>query len=256
MKEGVYHQYARVLENHWWTRNRRKLVDRLLQSQGVKPDGSHRVLEIGAGSGTECAYLGGFGPVTAVELSPVGAEYCRRRGYREVVEADLNEYRPTAGSFDLVVDFNVLYHRWVSSPVDVLARLRDGLEPGGLLVASEPAFESLRREHDSVGFGARRWGRQGMRELVAGAGFDLVKLVPYCFALAPLVFARKLIEQLRPHPAAAGDIRELEPVPRPVEWAFDTMLGVERVVGGLVPLPWGTTWIVIARRPRGEEKAG
>lgn len=249
MKEGVYHQYARLLENHWWTRNRRRLVDRLLRGRKVLPDGSRRVLEIGAGSGTECEYLRSYGQVTAVELSKVGAEYCRGRGYQEVVEGDLNQYQPEAETFDLVVDFNVLYHRWIEDPVLVLSRLCTGLRPGGFLVVSEPAFESLKREHDLVGFGSRRWSRREIRGLVEAAGFELVSLVPYCFALAPLVFGLKQWERLRPKGAEASDIRELEPVSRLTEWLFDAVLGAERALTGWVPLPWGTTWIVVARRP-------
>ncbi|MCC6132324.1 MAG: class I SAM-dependent methyltransferase, partial [Acidobacteria bacterium] len=120
MKEGVYLQYGRVLEEHWWTQARRRLVMKLLKRMGVEPDGSRRVLEIGAGAGTEFSFLSRFGSVVAVELSPVGASLCRQRGYEDVIEGDLNQYVPPTGHFDIVVDFNVLYHRWISEPGSVL----------------------------------------------------------------------------------------------------------------------------------------
>lgn len=248
MRDGVYHQYARIMEEHWWTRNRRHLVDRLLARIGVVADGTRKVLEIGAGAGTEFSYLSRFGPVTAVELSPVGAAYCRKQGYEEVLEANLNDYRPAPGVYDVVVDFNVLYHKWVEDPQRVLSQLREGLRPDGILVSSEPAFDILRREHDQVGEGTRRWGRRDIKELVTSAGFDLVSLTPYCFFLAPAVLGIKLVERLRSSHTEAAEIRELDPVSPALESGIDTLMKVERAVGTVLPLPWGTTWVLVARQ--------
>ena len=131
MKDQVYHQLGKHARSHWWQRHRRHVVSDRLARLGVRRDGKSRVLEIGCGVGSECDFLSSYGPVTGVELSEVGLEYCRDCDYASLEHGDLNSYEPPPGQFDLLVDFNVLYHQWVEDPVAVLGRLREGLVPGG-----------------------------------------------------------------------------------------------------------------------------
>ena len=113
MQDAVYHQYAQTLETHWWAEHRRKLIERYLTQLGVKADGSHPVLEIGCGAGTEHAFLSSYGPVTGIEINETGLSYCKERGYAQLIAGDLNEVHAAPGSVDLAVDFHVLYHAWV-----------------------------------------------------------------------------------------------------------------------------------------------
>jgi SAM-dependent methyltransferase len=245
MREVVYRQYAEAFDTHWWADHRREVVSRWLKLAGVSPDGSRAVLEIGSGAGTDHDYWRGYGPVTGVEISPVALGYCRERGYAKLIEADLNGVELPAQTFDLAVDFHVLYHEWVKDPAAVLTRLHAALKPGGRLIMSEPAFELLRRGHDDAVMAARRWTRGELVALVRGAGFEVERCSGYLTLLLPAVLLSLVADKLRP---SAHEVDEI----RAPGWLSDkllrTVMACERGLMRLFPLPAGTSWLLLARR--------
>lgn len=245
MRDGVYRQYAATFETHWWADHRRRVVSRWLEAAGVRPDASHPVLEIGSGAGTDHAYWSSFGPVTGVEISATGLEFCRQRGYAQLIEGDLNQLELPPERFDLAVDFHVLYHEWVKDPAAVLARMRAALKPGGYLVMSEPAFEALRRGHDEAVMAARRWNRRELVELVSGAGFEVQRCSGFLTLLLPAVLASLVLDKLRPTTHEVDEIRAPSPL---VDKALRLIMGVERLSMRAGSLPAGTSWLLLARR--------
>lgn len=97
-----------------------------------------RALDLGCGEGRNAIWLAENGwDVTAVDFSTVGIEKARRlaanRGVSVAwVVADLLEYRPKPGSFDLV--FLTFIHLARKNFVAVLEGARDGLDADGTLI--------------------------------------------------------------------------------------------------------------------------
>jgi len=97
-----------------------------------------RALDLAAGEGRNAVWLAERGwRVTAVDFSRVGLEKGRKlaasRGVAGIdwVVADLRDYRPAAGAFDLVL---IAYlHCEPSLRADVLGRAASALAPGGTL---------------------------------------------------------------------------------------------------------------------------
>ncbi len=247
MHDDVYHQYARVLDEHWWTANRRQLATWALRAAGIEPGAGLRILELGSGVGVEHDFLAQYGSLTGVEISPVGLGYCKERGYDQLIAADLNDYRPTPSSFDLIVDFHVLYHEWIREPVEVLRHLRAGLAPGGVLLSSEPGFEILRRGHDRSVMGGRRFSLSQHKQLLRDAGFELLKASAFTSLLSPVVLALASYERLRPTAHAASEVAELESSPRLVQAGLRACMAVERQLIRAVPMPFGASVIAVAR---------
>ena len=245
MRDGVYRQYAAAFETHWWADHRRHVVTRWLAAVGVTPDGSHPVLEIGSGAGTDHGYWSRFGPVTGVEISATGLEFCRQRGYSELIEGDLNQLELPRERFELAADFHVLYHDWVKDPAAVLGRMRAALKPGGYLVMSEPAFEALRRGHDEAVMAARRWNRRELVELVRSAGFDVERCSGFLTLLLPAVVLSLLLDKLRPTAHEVDEIRAPSPL---VDKVLRLVMGLERLLMRVGSLPAGTSWLLLARR--------
>lgn len=245
MRETVYRQYADSFESHWWTDHRRSVTTDWLNAAGIVADGTHPVLEIGSGAGTEHHYLQRFGPVTGVEISDVGLAFCRPRGYAELIGGDLNQLSLPTDRFDLVVDFHVLYHAWVEDPAAVLARLRQALKPGGCLVMTEPAFEFLRRGHDEAVMAARRWSRRGLIRLVRSAGFEVERVSGYLTLLLPMVLISLLLDKLRPTEHEVDELRGPSPL---VDRLLRAVMWLERTLMKVAPLPLGTCWILLARK--------
>ncbi len=249
MLEAVYHQYAQTLDGHWWVEHRRAILSHWLDELGMNPDGGRNVLELGSGVGAEFDFFRRFGPVTGVEISAVGASYCRRLGYTELLEGDLNHTDLGRDRFDLAADFHVLYHRWIDDPSAVLRGVYASLRPGGTLLLTEPAFEVLRRGHDDVVMAARRWSRRDLRDLVEGVGFRIQRFSAMLTLVAPGALFGAMFDRFR---SSSDDIRELHSSSPLTDKLIRGVLGVERALIRSAPLPFGTCWALVAQKPLGE----
>jgi SAM-dependent methyltransferase len=96
-----------------------------------------RLLDVGAGGGGITAQLArDFATVLVTESSPVLGRQLARRGYT-VLALDLGTQPvPSERAADVVTCLNVLDR--TAYPRSMLAHLRDGLRPGGVLVLSLP----------------------------------------------------------------------------------------------------------------------
>jgi SAM-dependent methyltransferase len=130
-REDWDERYAAV-ENLWAVRPNRFLVAEVADL----PPG--RALDLACGEGQNAIWLGSRGwEVTGVDYSGVAIAKARTRAERDGVRvdfvcADLLEYRPGPGIFDLVL---VLYlHIPASGRRQVLADASEALAPGGTFV--------------------------------------------------------------------------------------------------------------------------
>jgi len=114
--------------------------------QGRKPG---RAIDLGMGQGRNALYLAAHGwQVTGVDLSDVAVAQAKEQAARQGLALDavvdnLDHYDTGKDRWDLITMFYV--HAWYhSAKPGVVARLRDALKPGGLLVmegfAGEPGF--------------------------------------------------------------------------------------------------------------------
>ncbi len=108
-----------------------------------------RVLDVAMGYGRHALYLAAAGwEVDAVERDPEAVAACRaearRRGLSiNVIEADLDVYRPPASTYDLITCFYFLDRA-------LIPHIRDALKPGGVIIYETFSIENQRR------FGAPR----------------------------------------------------------------------------------------------------
>lgn len=248
MDEVVYRQYAACFEDHWWTDHRHRIFEMWLEAEGVFPDGSRDLVEIGSGAGTEHWWLSRYGRVTGIELSPAGRAFCAERGYSELIAGDLNRVELPPKTFDLCVDFHVLYHQWIEDPGSVLRRLYHATKPGGYLLLTETAHEYLRRGHDDAVMAKRRFERRELEELIREAGFQVVRMSAFLTLLLPAVWVSLALDRVR----RQHQVSELEPPSRWVDRCLRFVMAIERFFIRLFPLPTGTCWAVLARRPSSE----
>jgi SAM-dependent methyltransferase len=146
-----------------------------------------RALDVGSGSGDLLAELQrrGWEP-WGIEPDPGQAEESRRRlGLlpHRVLTATAEAAELPAEAYGLVTMAHVLEH--VHEPVQVLAKVRSWMRPGGLLRIWVPNIASL----ESRAFGGLWFGldmprhlyhfdRPTLRRLLRTAGFELVRMVP------------------------------------------------------------------------------
>jgi SAM-dependent methyltransferase len=201
-----------------------------------------RVAEVGAGIGTfsERILDAGVESLLLLEPDPTCVGRLRERFGRapevEVAQEglpDSSALAARAGTLDLVVSQNVLEH--IPDHDAATAAMAAALRTGGRLTALVPAHPRLFGPLDR-GYGHhRRYTRASLRELVEGAGLEVIDL--YSFNL--LGVPGWWVENRRSNPSvSAGSLR-----------VYEALLRGWRPLEQRVRPPWGLSVVVHARRP-------
>lgn len=142
-----------------------------------------RLVDFGAGPGTFAIALAERQHrVVAVEIDPA----FRRRLAERGVPAHERLEALDADSVDFLYTLNVLEH--IGDDAAALAAMRRVLRPGGRLLVYVPAFPCLWTSMDTLIGHKRRYRREALRQLVAGAGF----MVTRCHYVDPIGFVAGL----------------------------------------------------------------
>jgi SAM-dependent methyltransferase len=255
MQPEAYAQLAQREDHHWWYRARRRLAALLLHHYGLGAGIS--ALDIGCGCGGNLNVFNAFAPrhVVGLDYSPIALGIARRKAPDSLlIRADLTDPFPFHdGNFDVVTGFNVLYHRWVKDDGAVLKRIYKLLRPGGLFLATEPAFAFLRRGLDRVVMGQRRYTRVGFRRLAQSAGFEPL-FVSYFFSFTfPAALVSALHDRLTRYvtgtSAEAPKALELKPLSTVVNERLFRLAAKEAdLIGRGLHIPLGVTLIAVLRR--------
>jgi SAM-dependent methyltransferase len=217
-------------DRHWWYRERRRLLARLVDGSGQGV-----ALDIGAAGGGNTRVLRSLGwQAAALEYGEEGAQVCAERGI-PVLRADATKLPVADESLDLVVAFDVLEH--LEDDVSTAKGIFNALRPGGLFAVAVPADPKLWSAHDEAVGHVRRYTKAGLTGLLTGAGFELESVRSWNVLLRPVVWLRRK--------KSAGS--DLEPLPALLNAGLFAVVATERwlPVGGLP----GVSLVVKARRP-------
>jgi SAM-dependent methyltransferase len=187
--------------------------------------------------------LARYGRVWGVDLSSEAVAVSRARGH-EVVRAAIESMPFGAGAFDLVTCLDVIEH--TSDDRAALAELRRVTRPGGLLIATVPAYPALWSWHDEVNRHFRRYDRAALRTAACAAGWDVVGDTHFnSLLLAPAAVVR--IAQRHRGTHARSD---LALTPAALNRLLELPLRLEaRIIAYGGRLPAGLSLLAVLRRP-------
>lgn len=240
-------------EDHFWFRARRKIIATALRSLlAERPSSPPRVLEIGCGTGNVTRTLievCGADAVTAMEPQEEALTIARKRLACQVVAGDLSA--PSAlGTFPIVGMFDVLEH--LSDERAALDVVRTYVEPGGVLLLTVPARQSLWSYFDDVAGHYRRYEVDTLTRALEGSGFRVEYATEFFALLFPMMWLGRRVAALRGGTERNKDrvLGELRTTPI-VNEALTWLLGREASrVAARKTRPFGTSIIAVARRPR------
>jgi len=249
--DGLLDLTRRVEETHFWFRGFHHFISPLV-SDLAHGRRDLRLLDCGCGTGHNLVHLlGPYGRASGFDLTTGGLAYARASGSR-VAQADMSAVPFQSERFDIVTSFDVF--QMVADDFAVMRELARVLKPGGGLVVTATAFEVLRGGHAGTWSERRRYSTGRMRAIVEAAGLRVERLT-YLFAvLFPALLAVRMLHLNERHttspetPGGPETDWEMRVPPAPINEALTWMLRGEAALSRHVPMPVGSSVLVVARK--------
>lgn len=245
MDAPLYDELYRVEQEHWWFRARREivwsLVERYVEGASTR---RLRVCELGCGTGGNLMAVADRHDVVGVECSPHALEYARQRLGDRVIEGSLpDRVGLPRETYDVVLLTDVLEHvENDSAAAQTALRL---LRPGGVVVATVPAYQWLYSPRDAAHHHFRRYGKERFRALWNRSDCRTVLVSHYNTLLFAPAAAARLATKLQPAGTSIGDLT----VPSRVLNNFlARLMGSERNMLARVPMPFGLSLVAVVRK--------
>jgi SAM-dependent methyltransferase len=248
MRPDIYQAMARVEDTHWWFRGRRRVIASVLRRLSLPPGAA--ILDAGSGTGGNLAMLSSFGRVSAMEMDAEARILANKRGIVTVEEGEFPDRIPFADTpFDLVALFDVLEH--IEQDFSALTAIRDRLAPGGRLLLTVPAFESLWSMHDTMHHHKRRYSLHPLTRLIERAGYKVTFASYVNFWLFPVIAALRIFDRV-----SGGRLigkkkeinAELSIPPAPLNRALEAIFASESGLLRHTRLPFGVSIILLAQK--------
>lgn len=253
MEDAVYQEFLDLEADHWWFRGRRAIFVALLDRfVGRRTDGERLLMDLGCGVGGMLGPMAEYGRVVGTDVTFKGLEHCARRGFPRLAACHGPVLPFADESFDCVTAFDALEH--IEDDVGTLREIRRTLKPGGVLIASGPAYMFLYAQQDRITHHVRRYTRGELTRKARDAGLVIEKatyinvlLFP---AILPAVLALKAWQSVRrPSDSGAGSNVGI-PIPRFVNSALASIFSSEARLFSRIDAPAGHSVVMVARKPR------
>jgi SAM-dependent methyltransferase len=246
MEREHQERYYELGRSYWWLAGKYRIIDDAVRRSFRPTRTRPAVLDLGCGPGNLLDFLAPYGETHGSDYSSDALAFCAERGYRRLFRADFHHLPLRPETFDLITCIDVLEH--LDDDVRAISEVHRVLRPGGLLVASVPAFRALWGDHDTL-YGHRRRYRTGeIRDKLEAAGFvvDRASYFEPLFFL-PLWLYRNWKKVFR----REGGIEakdDFVALPRPVNALLTEVIAAERFALRHVSFPFGVTLLAIARK--------
>jgi SAM-dependent methyltransferase len=252
MERGAYDEMRALEDHHWWFRGKRRMLAPLIRAAISRAAGGTVVLDVGCGTGANLSAVETLFPeVTTFGLDfDAGAlAYCReRRIQAHLLRGDGAALPVRDTSLDCILALDIIEH--FEDDEALLADLSRCLKPGGELVASVPAYPWLWSPHDDFLHHRRRYRAGELQRKLRAAGFEVVASHGFNFLLlAPIALVR-LVKGRRSRAGAGAQGTDFFQLPRWLNSAFSALFWFEDLVTRVVPVPFGVSLLVRARRAR------
>ena len=244
--DRLLEETARAERDHFWFRGFRRFVTPLLELAAAGR-GQLRILDCGCGTGNNLQLLRTYGQAVGIDITFSGLAYAHRQGERLVARASAASLPFSAGVFDIVTSFDVIYAFDDQMAARVLSEMHRILAPGGYLVLNVAALPVLRGNHSVLGGEVQRYTRRGLRAHLQRAGFRIHRLTYTNAAILPIVAGVRFAQRIGGHRESNSEMT----VPMaPVNVVLSGLLAVEAAALRVVDMPLGSSLLTLAEKPR------
>ena len=231
---------------HFWFHGFRAYVAPVIrQIAGGRRD--LRMLDCGCGTGYNLrTLLTPHGRAFGFDLHVEAMRRSRASG-RPLVRANIQQIPFASGTFDVATSFDVVQ----SVPDDrrALRELARVLKPGGHVVLNVTALDFMRGDHSDVWGELRRYTPARAASLLDEAGLEPVRIAFVFASLLPLMLAVRMAQRVqRLWRPARGDA-DLAVPPAAINALLTAVVTGEAALARRVPMPFGSSLMIVARKP-------
>jgi SAM-dependent methyltransferase len=239
---------ARAERTHFWFHGFRAFILPLVQ-QALEGRHSPCILDCGCGTGANVELLSHNGRTFGFDLTMLGLRLGQQAGRSRLVRASVDAVPFPANTFDLVTSFDVLYA--LEPPIEraAVAEMFRITRPGGFVLVNVAAMKFLTGDHSVLGRELRRYSRPELADVLADAGFSIVRLTYTNFTIFPLVAIGRLLQRWRGLPAEQEAMSDISVPWAPVNALLTGVLLLESAWIRRLNCPWGSSLLCLARKP-------
>ena len=150
--------------DYFWFRGKTRLVQTLMNKK-CKGRNDLKILNIGAGTGDDLKMLQSFGKNYVIDIDSQALEYIPNELCEEKKQADACELPYENDLFDVVISCDCFEH--INDDQKAIAEVHRVLKPGGILLFTVPAFQSLYSSHDKALDHYRRYSKKTIRKALS-----------------------------------------------------------------------------------------
>ena len=233
----------------FWVRSRNRLFKSIVYDH-LASTGKTKFLEIGCGTGDFIRQIveNDKLEITGSEIYLKGLLYAKRN----LPDVDFIQFDVTQGKigeeFDLIVAFDVIEH--IENDVAAILNINRMLHKGGGLIVTVPQHMFLWSKLDEIVKHKRRYSRRELVTKLQENGFDITYATSFLFVLFPLMLISRIFD--KGHDQSQSDEVAFEKrvkFSNAQNWIFDRLMRIDEVlIQWGISLPFGGTWVVVARK--------
>lgn len=248
MEPAAHEAEHRLEQTHWWFVARRKLLASLLQNNGLEP-ATHRILDVGTGTGGNMRMLReiGFEDAIGVDLSVNALGFNRQKGLRHPVCSDIQVLPFTDNTFDAVLATDILEH--IEDDARALQSITRVLKPGGVLIATVPAFGFLWGSQDNISHHVRRYSRDEFLSLTTTTTLHRETFFFFNFILFfPVLLVRSILKSL-----GKDQVKENNINTGTLNVFLTKLFELDIAIARRIPIPFGVSMLTVLRKVKAPE---
>lgn len=252
MEDAVYQEFLELEADHWWFQGRRAIFVSLLDRfVGRRSDSDRLLLDLGCGVGGMLGPMAEYGKALGTDVTFKGLEHCAARGFPRLLASHGTHAPFRDDSLDCITAFDAIEH--IEDDVGALREMHRALKPGGVVIASCPAYQFLYANQDRVTHHFRRYTRGGLVAKARSVGFEIEQASYINFWLFPLILPAVLLIKLKeklapPDDATAGSNVGIG-IPGWANAMLSAIFRSEAKVLARVSVPVGHSVFIVARKP-------